>query len=262
VIAVLYFCFVGHFSYNLNFVYLFADAIDRPGGGKTLVKYHITVDCFKSFCMESNPRNKTISRAVRRYYLDLEKKVLDGDEATIVRMFGNRDARLGTKTAVTVTSVAKDESDTALMHQHLKDALGQMQSQIDKLSTKFDTFAEQQTLSAVLSPPPPPPPPPSPPPTPSLKPLSIHEVLMHMGYLSVGDTCKSVGAIAYHLYVRKHGKEPPIIERGGGQDFDTYKCRAYYECDRPLLERAVEMTPDKIERPVCVFSHTFGNKRC
>jgi hypothetical protein len=204
--------------------------------------------------MESNPRNKTISRAVRRYYLDLEKKVLDGDEATILRMFGNRDARLGTKTAVTVTSVSQNESDKTLMEKHLKDALGQMQSEIDKLSAKFDKFAEQQAHPIALLPCPPSTPPPPPP-----RPLSIHEVLMHMGYLTVGDICKSVGAIAYALYVEQHGKEPPVIERGGGQDFESYKCRAYYECDRPLLEQAVRMTPDKIERPV--FSFSFLNKR-
>jgi hypothetical protein len=136
--------------------------------------------------------------------------------------------------------------------------LASVKSDYQSLAVKVDKLIELIPTLAL----PPPPLSPPPPPTPSPKPLSIHEVLMHMGYLSGGGICQNVGAIAYALYVEKYGKEPPVIQRGGGQDFESYKCRAYYECDRPLLERAVEMTPDKIERPVCVFSHTFGNKRC
>jgi hypothetical protein len=200
------------------------------GGGNIPTQYHITVDCFKSFCMESNPRNKTISRAVRRYYLDLEKKVLDGDEATIVRMFGNRDARLGTKTAVTVTSVAKNESDKTLMEKHLNDMmqsfacrmqaqlvsatqpvqaqLEAMQSQLDALSTAIPAVCQKPRLY-------------------------ISQVLASLGYESNESSRMAVGSKALELCMKRK------LYRGT----DGF-ARVYYDEDRELLEEAVLLTPN------------------
>jgi hypothetical protein len=178
--------------------------------------------------MESNPRNKTISRAVRRYYLDLEKKVLDGDEATIIRMFGNRDARLGTKTAVTVTSVSKDDSDVTLMQQHWKDALGQiqtmqtqlaafqpMQHQLEAMQTQLDALST--AIPAVCQ-----------------KPrLYISQVLTSLGYESNESSRMSVGSKALELCMKRK------LYRGT----DGF-ARVYYDEDRQLLEEAVQLTPN------------------
>jgi hypothetical protein len=201
------------------------------GGGNKPTLYYITVDCFKSFCMESNPRNKTISRAVRRYYLDLEKKVLDGDEATIIRMFGNRDARLGTKTAVTVTSVSRDDTDLVLMQQHLKDTMGQiqaMQSQLAAVQPIQHQLEAMQTqldaLSAAI-------------PAVCQKPrLYISQVLVSLGFEPSEQARLAVGTKAVELCIRNK-----LFRASDGF------ARVYYEEDRELLEEAVRQTPNLVK---------------
>lgn len=46
----------------------------QRGGDRKTVKYSLTVDCFKSFCMMAGTEQ---GRNVRRYFLDVEKKFLD-----------------------------------------------------------------------------------------------------------------------------------------------------------------------------------------
>jgi hypothetical protein len=191
---------------------------------------------------------------------------LDGDEATILRMFGNRDTRLGTKTAVTVTTVSKQDSDMALMQQHWKDAMDHiqdlqtqlavfrpLQTLFENLQTQFAAFqpmpsqiealqlqivafqplqSEMSILKAQVS---------AveskvelletPPPKPPR--LYIHQVLLSMGYQVSSDACLSVGFQAY-LLACERGKEIPKDAWG----------RVYYETDRELLEDAVRMVPD------------------
>ncbi|KAK3249916.1 hypothetical protein CYMTET_40680 [Cymbomonas tetramitiformis] len=110
----------------------------------------LTVDCFKQFCIQAKTAR---GRSVRDYYINLEKRFLDGELTYAAEVVQNYDDKHGTRSQVTITTVDRELPEHGI---HQFNEIAQVKEWLDSIKQSRETSVNltniaKKTVSPALT---------------------------------------------------------------------------------------------------------------